>query len=174
MEWLMKIVNMVATVTLPQPFDLQNLNQLIPGSYFSPKNPWLKLRLPPNNTYIAFYKSGKFLVTGKSMNQINQIAQRVLKMIKDKGVETDGNSIQIHNLVVTDQISMKSNLENLISVLDPKKASYEAEQFPALVFKDWGASFLLFNSGKIIVTGVKKEEEAKDVIEKFQKLIKNL
>ena len=170
----MKIVNMVATVTLPQPFDLQRLNQLIPGSYFSPKNPWLKLRLPPNNTYIAFYKSGKFLVTGKSKTQINKIAQRVLDMIKEKGVKIDGWTMQIHNLVITDQISMKSNLENIISVLDPRKACYEAEQFPALVFKDWGVSFLLFNSGKIIVTGVKKEADAKDAIKKFQKLIENL
>ena len=167
----MKVVNIVATVILPEPFDLQTLHTLIPESYFSPKSPWLKLRLPPNNTYIAFYKSGKFLVTGKSIDQINQITQIVLLKLNKVGIMTAEFKIIIHNLVGTDQIEMKLNLESLMSYLDPKKASYEPEQFLALVFKDWGASFLLFNSGKMIVSGVKNEVDAKSVIEKFQTLI---
>ena len=37
---------------------------------------WLKMRLKPENYYTAFYKSGKFLITGvKSNDKLNEIVQ---------------------------------------------------------------------------------------------------
>ncbi len=170
----MNIVNIVATVILPEPFDLQKLHALIPETSFPSKKPWLKMRVPPNNTYIAFYKSGKFMVTGKSNKQIDEVTKDVLLKLNLIGIKTKGWQKKIHNIVVTDQIMMKSNLESLMSCLDPKKASYEAEQFPGLIYKDWGVNFLLFRSGKIVVSGIKNEAEITDVIEKFQNLIEKI
>ena len=55
--------------------------------------------------------------------------------------------------------------------MDVKKASYEPEQFPALVYKDWNVSFLLFSSGKVIQAGAKTVEKAVESIELFKDLI---
>jgi len=167
----MNIVNIVATVTLPQSLDLQKLRYSLPGIDFSPKVHWLKMRIQPEGAYVAFYRSGKFLVTGKSFEQINSTADKVITLLKNIDVNTDPWQLKIHNMVFTDRIEMNTNLENLMYSLDPRKASYEVEQFPALIYKDWGASFLLFSSGKTIILGVNNENDAREALDKFRNLI---
>ena len=54
---------------------------------------WLKMRIKPENYYVAFYKSGKFLITGvKSEKEINFLVntwnQRLL---------TDKHKFRLHN-----------------------------------------------------------------------------
>ena len=149
----MKIANIVSTVTLSSPLDLTLLHQRLPQTEIPGKSPWLKLRLPPDNTYIAFYKSGKFLITTKDPEKLPLIAKQVLNLLIGIGLDVKIVEIKIHNVVVQDTISLNTSLEALIVNLDPRKAEFEPEQFPALVYKDWGVSFLLFSTGKVIVTG---------------------
>jgi transcription initiation factor TFIID TATA-box-binding protein len=167
----MKIVNIVATVKLSAPLDLQYLVDTVPGINRNPKVHWLQYRLPPDNTYIAFYQSGKFLVTAKSMDKLKKNAGTVLQLLKKAGIDIKGAKTEIHNIVISQSMDLKSSIENLMLVLDAKKASFEPEQFPALNYKDWGVSFLLFSTGKCIVTGAKTETQALDAIEKFQDLL---
>ncbi len=167
----MKIVNIVATVTLPGPLDLQKLRLNLPGIDSSSRTHWLKMRLPPEGTYIAFYKSGKFLVTGPSLEQLNNTANRVIALLKEVDVTANPWKLKVHNMVFSDKIEMDTSIENLMYSLDPKKASYEPEQFPALIYKDWGASILLFNSGKSIISGVKDETNAQEAMNKFRNLV---
>lgn len=169
----MKISNIVATVDLVTPFDIDFLNRNIPGTVKDPKVHWLKYRIPNNNSYIAFYQSGKFLVNGKSFEQIENNVKFVLLKLEEIGISTNGWKLKVHNLVISDTVDLPCTIEKLIENLDPKKASFEPEQFPALVYKDWGASFLVFSTGKIILTGVKSIDQTKKIIEKFQKFLHN-
>ena len=45
---------------------------------------------------------------------------------------------------------------------------YEPEQFPGMIIKEGGHSFLLFSSGKIILTGVKDIELIKPALQRFK------
>jgi transcription initiation factor TFIID TATA-box-binding protein len=166
----MKIVNVVAIATLDHPLDLPLIHTHLPGSSFPKNAHWLRMRLE-DNTYIAFYKSGKFLITQKNPDNLEQIADRVIRKLKDIGVDVEVRDITIHNIVVMDSVKLGATLESLIANLDPKKGSYEPEQFPALVYKDWGVSFLLFSSGKVIVAGAKTMEMAEKGIRNLKKLI---
>jgi len=163
-----KIANVVATVTLTEPLDLALIHQRLPQTEFPRKSPWLKLRLKPENIYTAFYKSGKFLITTKNPEQIDQIAQRVIKILHNADIEGEIVKTEIHNIVVQAKIPLNKPLESIVVNLDSKKASFEPEQFPALIYKDWGVSFLLFSTGSCIVTGLKNVNDAKPVIEKFK------
>jgi transcription initiation factor TFIID TATA-box-binding protein len=167
----MKIANIVSVVTLSSPLDLALINERIPQTDFPRKSSWLKMRLPPNNLYIAFYKSGKFLLTTKDPEKIPIIAEEVLKLLHKNGFDVEIVNIKIHNIVVQTTISLNKPLEGLIANLDPQKAEFEPEQFPALVYKDWGVSFLLFSTGKVIVAGLKNFEDAEPIIMKFKKVI---
>jgi len=73
-------------VNLNKPLNLNHLSKIIKKN-LSPNletKTWLKLRLPPENYYIAFYKSGKFLINGvKIPDQINNVAERILVILKD-------------------------------------------------------------------------------------------
>ena len=166
-----KIANVVATVTLTAPLNLSLIHERLPQTEFPGKCPWLKLRLQPDNTYTAFYKSGKFLITSKNPEKIDQIAQRVLEILHEIGINVDIIETEVHNIVVKTKVSLNKSLESIIVNLDPKKASFEPEQFPALIYKDWGVSFLLFSNGSCIITGLKEVKEAKPVFERFKVLI---
>jgi transcription initiation factor TFIID TATA-box-binding protein len=166
-----QIANVVATVTLTSPLDLVSLHKRIPQTELPGKSPWLKLRLKPDNTYTAFYKSGKFLITTKHPEKIDDIAQQVLGILHVAGIDVEIVKSEIHNIVVKAKIPLKKPIELIIANLDPKKAEFEPEQFPALVYKDWGVSFLLFSNGSCIVTGLKDVNDAKPVIEKFKEII---
>ncbi len=169
----MKIVNVVAIATLNQPLDLPLIHSRIPGSSFPKNAHWLRMWLE-DKTYIAFYKSGKFLITQKNPANLEKISDRVIRKLKEIGVEVKVRDITIHNIVVMDSIKLGITLESLIANLDPKRGSYEPEQFPALVYKDWGVSFLLFSSGKVIVAGAKSVEKAEEGIRNFKGLITSI
>jgi len=166
----MKIVNVVAIATLDQPLDLPLIHSKIPGSSFPKNAHWLRMRLE-DNTYIAFYRSGKFLITQKNPAKLEEIARKVIHTLKEIHVEVKVQDIVIHNIVVVDSVILNTSLENLIANLDPKKGFFEPEQFPALVYKDWGLSFLLFSSGKVIVAGAKTVEMAEEGMRNFQRLL---
>jgi len=170
----MKISNIVATVKMVAPFDISYLMQNIPGTEKDPKVHWLKYRIPKNNSYVAFYQSGKFLVTAKSFEQIVNNVNYVLSQLMKIGISTNEWKLEIHNLVIVDSIDLQCSVEKLVVNMDAKKSSFEPEQFPALIYKDWDVSFLLFSTGKVVLTGAKSLEQAEDVMGKFKQLLKEL
>ncbi|MDP2797393.1 MAG: hypothetical protein Q8N94_07790 [Methanoregula sp.] len=165
------IANIVATVTLTAPLDLILLHERLPQTERPNKSQWLKLRLKPDNTYIAFYKSGKFLITTKFPERLDSIAQRVLELLIEAGIDVEIVKLEVHNIVMVASLILNKSLEAIVVNLDPKKASFEPEQFPALVYKDWGVSFLLFSTGSCIITGLKKVDNAEQVIQKLKEVI---
>jgi TATA-box binding protein (TBP) (component of TFIID and TFIIIB) len=60
---------------------------------------------------------------------------------------------------------------SIIVNIDPKKASFELEQFPALVYKNRGVSFLLFSSGSCVITILKDFWHMDRIIEQFKEKI---
>jgi transcription initiation factor TFIID TATA-box-binding protein len=166
-----KIANVVATVTLTSPLDLALIHERLPQTEIPGKSPWLMMRLPPDNTYIAFYKSGKFLITVKDPDRIGGIAEEVLDLLHKIDIDVEIVKAQIHNIVVQTKIPLKNTLESIIANLDRQKGSFEPEQFPALVYKDWGVSFLLFSSGSCIIAGLKDMKDAEPMIERFKEVI---
>jgi transcription initiation factor TFIID TATA-box-binding protein len=167
----MKIANVVSTVTLNTPLDLAIIHERFPQTEIPYKKNWLKLRLKPDNTYIAFYKSGKFLITNKDPAQIKRIANRVVDLLGSGEIIVKITKIEIHNIVVNTKIQLNTSLERIIAKLDSKKSSFEPEQFSGLVYKDWGVSFLLFSNGSCVIAGLKHIEDARGIIEQFEKII---
>lgn len=166
----MKIINIVATAKVEGTFDLNLIAKRIKEVESSPKFHWLKFRLQPENYYVAFYQSGKFLITGvKDFRQIDDVVKRVLDRLKQAQIEVRLESVTVHNIVLMDEIDLSTSLENLVSVLNDARVSYEPEQFPGLLYKDEdGISYILFSSGKTIVTGLTDIEIGKRGIQRFK------
>ena len=154
----MEIVNIVATVTLDRPLDLSALHELLPGSKM-PKtgSPWLQYRLAPENYYIPFYRSGKFLVNGlRSVDSILPVADRVISILNNAGLDVKATAITVHNIVAVDSLETSIPMERVFEALLSmgERVEYEPEQFPGLIVKRGGGSFLLFPTGKLVVTGL--------------------
>jgi len=173
---ILEIVNIVAIAVMHEPFDLDLISKRLEDTEFPSSGPkWLKMRLKPENYYTAFYKSGKFLITGaKNIDKVNEIVQRVLGKLKDANINAKLKNIKINNIVLMDKIELKQSLDNLIISIDDPRASYEPEQFPGMIYKDKekGINYLLFSSGKIIITGTTDIELAKKNLEDFKNMIK--
>ena len=73
-----------------------------------------------------------------------------------------------------DSLNLKTSVEKILFMLDDNKASYEPEQFPGLMYKDFGASFLLFPSGKVIATGIRDLNNGEEALTKFRLLIEQI
>lgn len=171
-----KIVNIVATVKLSAPLDLRDLAAALRvyGASLC-GNSWLKLRLMPEDYYVAFYKSGKFLVTGiNSLELIDVVTQKVLNLLKDADLNIIIKDTTIHNVVMTGSLKMNTSLEKVVLALDSSKTSYEPEQFPGMIYKDFEVSFLLFPKGKFVLTGAKNSKSGEDATEKFITIIENI
>ncbi len=86
-------------------------------------------------------------------------------------MEKDSKNLKVfattQNVVVSANVHRELPLEKLSNQLD--NAEYNPETFPGLIFKieNPKASSLLFSSGKIICTGTKSLEEAKQAIYKI-------
>lgn len=169
----MEITNVVATATLTAPLDLEHLQQHLEGSMLQKATGhWLKYRLQPENRYIAFYKSGKFLITGRGvLESLDSLVSRVLTLIRSAGIDTDILRVDVNNIVAKDTLDLRVPLETVIASLDSQKAEYEPEQFPALIYKDWGVSFLLFASGSVIITGAKSIDATNEGLERLKTLL---
>lgn len=172
----MKITNIVAVAKVKDNFDLDILNSRLENTELTKSKNWLKMRLKPNNNYVAFYASGKFLITGvNTFEDVENIVMVVLKKLKDSKIYTELEEIKVSNIVLTDKIEMKFSLDTIINFLDSSNSSYEPEQFPGLFYKDKdGINFTLFNSGKIIMTGVKNLDIAENNLKRFKEMIKNI
>lgn len=170
---MLKIVSMVTICTIDQKLDFQYLSSNLDGAILPKKGAsWVKLRLKPENYYIAFYKSGKILITGiNTLEKINSTAQRIIKILDGAGIHAKIKKIEIVNIVCLGTLELKTTLEKIIYHLDSRDASYEPEQFPGLIFKNWGATFLIFSTGKVIMTGVRDFDTANALFEKLEKLI---
>lgn len=164
---------MVTICTLDEPLDLHYLSNNIEGAILPKKmGSWVKYRIKPENYYIAFYKSGKILITGiKSLETIKNTAQRVLKILDEAGVRKSITKTEIVNIVCLGTLQLNTTLEKIVFHLDSSDVSYEPEIFPGLIYKKWDATFLIFSTGKVIITGVRDFEKTKILFEKLEKLL---
>ena len=143
----MKVVNIVATVNMIKPFNLEELLEKLPDC--------------------------EFLITGtKSEEELNEVANNVVSFIQKHGIDNEIKNININNRVYMDQLDFEVDLEKLIVELNDYDASYEPEQFPGMNFKDnYGLTYLLFGSGKITITGVKSLDNLEEHVNEFKELI---
>lgn len=169
----MRVVNVVATRSLGSPIDLRLIQKALPGSRFTEKGAkWLMYRVGEKNRYFAFYGSGKLLITGAvTLDELENESMQMIRKLRKAGLSIHPGNIMVHNIVVEDKIESEIQLEKIYPMLDSSKASFEPEQFPGLIYKDWEVSVLLFSSGKFIVAGIRKWEDIDKVVSDFGRLI---
>jgi len=162
-----KIENIVATVILQHPLDLNLIEARIPEVEYNPDQfPGLVYRMSNPKVTALIFKSGKMVVTGtKSVNQLVYAVKRILKNLIDKGIEIRGKpQIQLQNIVASANLHVIIDLEKAAFVLE--RSMYEPEQFPGLIYRMTRPRvvLLIFSSGKMVITGAKRENEVKEAV----------
>jgi transcription initiation factor TFIID TATA-box-binding protein len=157
-----KVENIVATVTIGQPIDLEYLDKALPNVEYDPEQfPGLVLRLEAPKVTALVFRSGRMVVTGsKSTPTLIKAVKKIIKMLLKYYVTiTTKPRIQIQNIVASANLGAEVMLEKVAFLLE--NTMYEPEQFPGLIYRmsDPHVVLLIFSSGKMVITGAKSEDE---------------
>ncbi len=172
---VINIENIVATVTLEQGLDLYAMERSVPNVEYDPDQfPGLIYRLESPKVTSLIFKSGKMVVTGaKSTDELIKAAKKIIRSLKRAGINITGKSkIQIQNIVASANLHLHVNLDKAAFLLDNNM--YEPEQFPGLIYRmdEPRVVVLIFSSGKMVITGAKREEEVYRAVKRiFDKLV---
>ncbi|MFH1237741.1 MAG: TATA-box-binding protein [Candidatus Aenigmatarchaeota archaeon] len=90
-----------------------------------------------------------------------------------KGVKASQFTIKIENVVAFTSLNINISLNKLVSTVE--NTEYEPEQFPGLVYRPTNprSAALIFSSGKIVCTGTKSIDMAKEAMRKVVGKIKD-
>ena len=176
-EAYINIVNVVASATLNQKIDLNSIVRLFPRVEYRPEQfPGLVYRLKKPKTATLIFSSGKMVCTGATSEKLARKAvMKVVDELKRGGIVILGKpEIQIQNIVSSAGLGGHVDLERTTYSL--KRTMYEPEQFPGLIYRmdDPKVVILIFASGKLVITGAKKEAEVPRAIAKLQETLEKM
>ncbi|MCC6047411.1 MAG: TATA-box-binding protein [Desulfurococcaceae archaeon] len=174
---LIRVENIVATVTLDQGLDLGAIARSIPNVEYDPEEfPGLVLRLDNPKLTALVFSTGKMVITGaKSTQMLIKGFKRILRLFYKHGILITGKPrVQIQNVVASANLNAEVNLEIAAEQLD--NVMYEPEQFPGLIYKmnDPKVVLLIFSSGKMVITGAKSEEEVAQAVRNIYEKLKSI
>ncbi len=159
---IVSVENVVASASVDQKIDLNIITQTFPDVEYHPEQfPGLVFRIKSPKTAILIFSSGKMVCTGaKSEEQSITAVRIVVQKLRKGGIKIKKDAvITIQNMVASANLGGKIHLEQAARSLP--RSMYEPEQFPGLIHRmiDPKTVILLFASGKLVCTGVKKESD---------------
>lgn len=172
------IRQVVSTANLNQKINIKKLANTRYGIYdidiYSGRCGYIKT--PDMKGRVTVFPSGKIIsVGGKSVKDSIQQLEDAKSFLVDKKMikDTTINPI-IQNIVATIETKGPLPITKIASKIH--SAIYEPETFPGVVLKGLlSCTFLLFASGKIVITGTKSTKElSKSSFELFERLNKSL
>jgi transcription initiation factor TFIID TATA-box-binding protein len=105
------------------------------------------------------------------------VRKTYFKASKNIGIDVVGTpETKVLNIVASADLHAPLNLNAVCIGLGLENVEYEPEIFPGLVYRlsEPKVVALLFGSGKIVVTGGRKPEDATDAVDRIEKDLKRL
>jgi transcription initiation factor TFIID TATA-box-binding protein len=168
------IVNIVAVASLDQQVDFYDLLKFKEIQYdpevYGGRVAYLKL--PRMEGKVSIFPSGKMIGVGAKSEEraIEELILAKEFLVKKKLVKSVQLQPGIKNIVARIELEQNLNLEELARNC---KMIYEPEQFPAGILridKPHKATFLLFASGKAIITGFTSSKQLASLVEELTKI----
>ena len=169
-----QIQNIMSTVDLGCKLDLNYIFTHCSKTKYDPKkfNPVIMRLKVPKSTALIF-TSGKIVVTGtKDEKSSENAARKYASLLKKLQFPVKFSNFRITNIVASCQLPFRPPLfnKNFLPSEKMKFVDYEPELFPGLVYRT-GITFIIFRSGKVIMTKAKTREEIHNTYAAFVKSI---
>lgn len=168
--------NVVVSASIHTELPLERLATKLERAEYNPEQfPGLIFKIENPNASSLLFSSGKIICTGtKSIKEAKRAINRIIEELEKVGVEVKGKpEIEVQNMVASGSVGGRLNLNEIVFKFE--NTEYEPEQFPGLVYKLTDSpvlsniTFLLFGTGKIVITGAKSEEEIKESVKLLRK-----
>lgn len=171
-----RLENIVARGDLGQEIDLSTLQKDIHTYEVYKKGSGLYFKIKEDSPTITLARSGKYIITGcKSKDEVKSERGRTLDYLKSIGLLQcpDDKSFEIVNVVATYDLDYRLELNTLVLHLGMEQTEYEPEQFPGVIFRpdDVDVVFLLFSSGKVVITGTDSIKVAEQSVDNLNEIL---
>jgi len=175
-----KVVNMVANANLYcNDLELMDLAISLEDSTYEPEQFPALIYKPEDvkNLKPSFliFKSGKIIIAAaKSKEDVYMAVDHVIKKLEELGIKMRRKpDVKINNVVASADLGSKIDVD--MTALMLPNVEYEPEVFPGLVWKlpDINATFLMFNSGKIICAGLREASMLEGAISRLYDNLKD-
>jgi len=163
--------NVVVSASIDSELPLERLATKLERAEYNPEQfPGLIFKIENPRASSLLFSSGKIICTGtKSVTEAKKAIKRIIEELQNVDIDVHkAQDIEVQNMVASGSVGGKLNLNEIVFKFD--NTEYEPEQFPGLVYKLVGQpvlaniTFLLFGTGKIVITGAKSEQEIKDSV----------
>jgi len=159
----LRIENVVASSSIDQELDLQTLAKELDVEFEPEDFPGLVYQIQNPDATALIFDSGKIVCTGAdSVDNVHDAFDETMQMLYGLGIDVPRDpSVTVENIVSIADLHQQLNLTAIAVGLGLEAVEYEPEQFPGLVYRieNPHVAILLFGSGKLIITGARRESE---------------
>jgi transcription initiation factor TFIID TATA-box-binding protein len=157
-----KTQNVVVSASIHRELPLERLAAKLERADYNPETfPGLILKIDVPKASALLFSSGKIICTGtKSLSEARKAIDVIVEKLEAIGLKVKGEpEIDVQNMVASGDVGGRLNLNEIMIKFE--NTEYDPEQFPGLVYKlpSSHITFLLFGTGKIVITGAKSEKE---------------
>lgn len=153
----------------------ESRDEVMRVSYDPAENHWLQSWFAPDETYVAFYRSGRSSIVGcDTMDDFDAVVERVVALMRELLGFTGDPEVSVTNLVVTANAGVDIQLEHLVVELGFEATEYEPEQFPAVIYRQPNYVVLIFSSGRLLCTGLTDLDEITEAIQDVKERIQTV
>jgi transcription initiation factor TFIID TATA-box-binding protein len=171
----LKIENIVVSGSIADAIDLELISDKIPGCVLNKKRfPGAVYHMQNPKSAALIFASGRIVITGLITPEDIPVAlQNLLRDFRRAKIPCEDNpQVAVKNIVCSYNLGSPCSLNRImISLMDSENIEYEPEVFPGLVCRitDPKVVFLLFSSGKTIITGGTNMEDVERSVEILRK-----
>ncbi|MBD3198196.1 MAG: hypothetical protein GF317_24310 [Candidatus Lokiarchaeota archaeon] len=174
------IQNIVVKSNLGEKVNLDKIHKSLESvNYNSNTFPGLFLRYEDPKCVIIMFQSGKFILTGLlKFEFISVVLQKLVEKLNkrkicSKVINSQEIPTEIVNIVVTANYFKRIDLN--LAALRLQNAMYEPEIFPGIIYKvfnDVSSVYLIFSTGKVVLTGIKEKSLIEKLLINLGKVLK--
>lgn len=161
----LSIASIVATGKVNREFELEAVSSdLNPYSltYSKDGHAGMHMKFYQNGPTVTLFRTGSCNIRGaSSIEEAYKNKSLVEDSLSNLNMDVEISSFHITNIVFTADMKNHMNLNELAVKLGLENTEYEPEQFPGMVYRVNEGVFLIFSSGKVVLTGFTKIEDAK-------------
>lgn len=172
-----KIQNVVVSANTRTKLSLEHLATALEDAEYEPESfPGLVYRVKEPKASTLIFTTGKIICSGaKSFGIAKKAIKKTIEAFKKIGIKVGKRTtVEIVNIVASANLKSRLDLNRIVFELG--ECEYEPEQFPGLVYRldEPKVVFLIFNSGKIICTGARSENDVALAVETLRKKLKRI
>jgi len=157
----MRVTNVVVQGDLGCSVDLRDLNLRLTNVRYDPRSfsalIWQHKKIKGN---CLLFSTGKINCNGKcsSLQEGRQRLRRYARIVQKLGYRVELRNIKVITASATHELNGRIDPRRL-----PLHFSYEPELFSAVMFPREGLHYICHLSGKMMITGIKRDEDLDDI-----------